>query len=60
MQIESSLLSIGEAAKNAGCNAQKIHRAIRRRELKAKKVGWNWVIVEQDLIDYLDSQKVKE
>ena len=58
--MTDTLLSIGEAARKAGCNAQKIHRAIRRRELKAKKVGWNWVIVEQDLIDYLDMQKVRE
>lgn len=53
MESENILLSISEAAHIARCHPQKIHRAIRSGNLKAVKVGWNWVIKRVDLDAFL-------
>jgi len=34
-------------------------KLIHNRELAAKKVGREWRITEDDLLDYLDSKKIK-
>ena len=57
MTTDTSLLSISEAAKIAGCHPQKIHRAIRSKNLSAVKVGWNWVIKRADLETFLHNHE---
>lgn len=57
MVSDTSLLSISEAARIAGCHPQKIHRAIRGKKLSAVKVGWNWVIKKVDLEAFLRDNK---
>ncbi len=57
MDTDASLLSISEAARIAKCHPQKIHRAIRSKNLPAVKVGWNWVIKKADLESFLYETK---
>ena len=53
--MEGAILTIKEAAERAKVGAQKIHRDIRKGRLKAFKIGWVWLINEDDLIDYIEA-----
>lgn len=50
---EEAILTIKEAAARAKVGTQKIRRDIDGGRLKAYKVGWQWLINEGDLIEYL-------
>jgi len=54
---DEELISITDAAMRAGCHPQKIHRAIRSLELKATKVGWNWIIKYADFQAFMRNKK---
>lgn len=56
---EEAVLTIKEAAAKAGVGTQKIHRDIHSGKLKAYKIGWQWIINEGDLLDYLSAGAIR-
>lgn len=45
----SEMISVREAAKLMGITPQQVLNQIRRSQLPAQKIGWNWVINKKDL-----------
>lgn len=43
------LVSVSEVAKRFAVSNQQVLRAIRAEKLRARKIGWSWVIDEKDL-----------
>lgn len=54
--MEEAVLTIKEAASRARVGPQKIHRDIKAGKLRAYKIGWQWIINEGDLLDYLSKK----
>ena len=53
---EVLLLSIAQASEMSGIKPQKLHREIRKGNLKAAKMGWIWIINQEDMLSYLANQ----
>jgi excisionase family DNA binding protein len=49
----SEYLSITDVVKITGIRESKIKYHIKRGELKATKVGWQWIIKKEDLQEFL-------
>jgi|GEM_PF-4077813 len=52
----SEYLSITDAVRITGMRESKIRYHIKRGELKATKVGWQWIIKKEDLQEFLANQ----
>jgi excisionase family DNA binding protein len=49
----SEYLSITDVVRITGMRESKIRYHIKRGELKATKVGWQWIIKKEDLQEFL-------
>lgn len=60
MGTVNQLLSIAQAAKLKNKKYHHIHRLVRKKRLKATKVGWAWMIERTDLDAYYAEESKKK
>jgi hypothetical protein len=52
-------LSVSQAAKRSSLEYYQIHRLVKKNYVKARRVGWFWLIDAESLADYLKTRAKK-
>jgi len=57
MEAKSKMYSVAQIATKAGVSRIYVQKAIERERLRATKIGKQWIVLEEDYLDWEKSRK---